>query len=198
MGSDVVASLVGGLFCLLVVAVLGGATVAYNRLVRRRNQVRASWAQIDVQLSRRHDLIPNLVETVKGYAAHERDALTAVSAARSGALAAATTPGLAGRAGAETVLTEAVGRLLALAEAYPDLRADRNFAALQTELSRTEDRIAYARQFYNSAVQTYNTTVESVPTNLVARVAGFRTRDYFEAGTGERGTVGVRFPGPGA
>ncbi|TBL30510.1 LemA family protein, partial [Verrucosispora sp. SN26_14.1] len=92
MGSDVVASLVGGLFCLLVVAVLGGATVAYNRLVRCRNQVRASWAQIDVQLSRRHDLIPNLVETVKGYAAHERDALTAVSAARSGALAAATTP----------------------------------------------------------------------------------------------------------
>ncbi|MFI7024699.1 LemA family protein [Micromonospora sp. NPDC049900] len=193
MSSGVVAGLVGGLLCLLGVAVLGWATVAYNRLVRRRNQVQASWAQIDVQLSRRHDLIPNLVETVKGYAAHERDALTAVSAARSGALAAATTPGPTGRAGAETVLTEAVGRLLALAEAYPDLRADHQFAALQAELSRTEDRIAYARQFYNSAVQTYNTTVQSVPTNLIAGAAGFRTRDYFEAGTGERGAVGVGF-----
>src|SRR5688500_11210018 len=153
-----------GAVALLVVLVLGWAVATYNRLVRLRNQVEASWAQIDVQLKRRHSLIPNLVETVKGYAAHERGTLDAVVTARAGAVNAADT---ADRAQAEGVLTQALGRLFALAEAYPDLKANQNFAALQSELAATEDKIAYARQFYNSAVQTLNGAVQSVPTNII-------------------------------
>ncbi|PZG19959.1 hypothetical protein C1I95_10500 [Micromonospora craterilacus] len=193
MGRGVILSAVGGLFCLLVVVVVGWALVAYNRLVRQRNQVQASWAQIDVQLKRRYDLIPNLVETVKGYAAHERVTLEAVVAARTGAIAAAGTPGVADRADAENILTQALGRLFALAEAYPDLKANQNFAALQRELANTEDKIAYARQFYNSAVQTFNTSVQSIPTNLIAGLGGFRAMDFFEALDGERASVQVRF-----
>ncbi|WBB92092.1 LemA family protein [Verrucosispora sp. WMMC514] len=181
-----------GLFCLAAVLMIGWALSAYNRLVRQRNQVQASWAQIDVQLKRRYDLVPNLVETVKGYAAHERGTLEAVLAARAGAMAAAVTPGVAVRAGAEEVLTRTLGRLLALAEAYPDLKANQNFAALHSELTRTEDKIAYARQFYNSAVQTYNTSVQSAPINLIAGLGGFRTMTYFEALDGERAAVQVR------
>ncbi|BCB90767.1 LemA family protein [Phytohabitans suffuscus] len=194
MNGGVVLGIVGGLGCLLAVIVVGWALAAYNRLVRQRNQVQASWAQIDVQLKRRHDLIPNLVETVKGYAAHERGTLDAVVAARNNAVTAATHgPGVGGRAAAENVLTQTLGRLFALAEAYPDLKANQNFAALQAELANTEDKIAYARQFYNSAVQTYNTSVQSLPTNIVAGAGGFRTTDFFEAGGGERGPVQVRF-----
>ncbi len=193
MGRGVILSVVGGLFCLLAVVVIGWALVTYNRLVRQRNQVQASWAQIDVQLRRRYDLIPNLVETVKGYAAHERGTLEAVVAARTSAITAAGTPGLADRADAENVLTQALGRLFALAEAYPDLKANQNFAALQAELTRTEDKIAYARQFYNSAVQTLNTSVQSIPTNLIAGLGGFRAMDFFEALDGERAAVQVRY-----
>jgi LemA protein len=193
MSGGVVAGIAGGLVVLLVVVVAGWALVTYNRLVRQRNQVQASWAQIDVQLKRRHDLIPNLVETVKGYAAHERGTLEAVVAARSGAMSAAAAPGPGGRAEAENMLTQALGRLFALAEAYPDLKANQNFAALQAELATTEDKIAYARQFFNSAVQTMNTSVQSVPTNLVAGLGGFRTMDFFEAAGAERGPVQVRF-----
>ncbi|MFJ8580004.1 LemA family protein [Micromonospora sp. NPDC093277] len=193
MGSGVILGIVGGLFCLLVVVVIGWALAAYNRLVRQRNQVQASWAQIDVQLKRRYDLIPNLVETVKGYAAHERGTLEAVVTARTGAITAAGTPGVADRAAAENVLTQALGRLFALAEAYPDLKANQNFAALQGELANTEDKIAYARQFYNSAVQTFNTTVQSIPTNIIAGVGGFRAKDFFETADGERAPVQVRF-----
>ncbi|SCF05836.1 LemA protein [Micromonospora viridifaciens] len=193
MGSGVVLGIVGGLFCLLVVVLIGWALAAYNRLVRQRNQVRASWAQIDVQLKRRHDLIPNLVETVKGYAVHERGTLEAVIAARTGAIAAAGTPAVADRAAAENVLTQALGRLFALAEAYPDLKANQNFAALQGELANTEDKIAYARQFYNSAVQTFNTSVQSIPTNIIAGVGGFRAMDFFATSDGERAPVQVRF-----
>jgi LemA protein len=183
-----------GLVCLLAVVVVGWALAAYNRLIRQRNQVQASWAQIDVQLKRRHDLIPNLVETVKGYAAHERGTLDAVVAARNNAVAAAAQDaGVAGRAAAEGMLTQTLGRLFALAEAYPDLKASHNFAALQSELANTEDKIAYARQFFNSAVQTYNTSVQSVPTNIVAGVGGFRVWEFFEAEGGERGPVQVRF-----
>jgi LemA protein len=185
---------VGGLVCLLAVIVIGWALAAYNRLVRQRNQVQASWAQIDVQLKRRHDLIPNLVETVKGYAAHERGTLDAVVAARNNAVAAAAQdPSVGGRAAAENMLTQTLGRLFALAEAYPDLKANQNFAALQGELANTEDKIAYARQFYNSAVQTYNTSVQSLPTNVIAGVGGFRVMDFFQAEGGERGPVQVRF-----
>ena len=144
--------------------------------MRQRNQVRASWAQIDVQLKRRYDLIPNLVETVKGYAAHERDTLDAVVAARSGAMSGRPAPASAIGPPRKTSLTQALGRLFALAEAYPDLKANQNFAALQGELANTEDKIAYARQFYNSAVQTFNTSVQSLPTNVIAGIGGFRAR----------------------
>jgi LemA protein len=193
MSAGAVIAVVGGLACLFVVLIVGWAVVSYNRLVRLRNQVDASWAQIDVQLKRRYDLIPNLVETVKGYAAHERGTLEAVVAARGSAINAAQTPGVADRAEAENVLTQALGRLFALAEAYPDLKANQNFAALQAELANTEDKIAYARQFYNSAVQTFNTAVQTLPTTIIAGVGGFRAKDFFEAAGGERGPVQVRF-----
>jgi LemA protein len=192
MDSVLLLPLVGAAVCVLLVIVVVWALVTYNRLVRQRNQVDASWAQIDVQLKRRHDLIPNLVETVRGYAGHERATLEAVVAARSGAVAA-TGGGVAGRAEAENVLTQALGRLFALSEAYPDLKANQNFLALQRELSQTEDKIAYARQFYNSAVQTLTNTIQSVPSNLIAGLGGFRPRDYFEAAGAERGPVQVRF-----
>jgi len=185
--------LAGGLPCLLVVVIVAWGVVAYNRLVRLRNQVEASWAQIDVQLKRRYDLVPNLVETVRGYAAHERGTLEAVVAARGLAINSAQTPGMADRATAEVMLTSALGRLFALAEAYPDLKANQNFLALQAELGNTEDKIAYARQFYNSAVQTFNTAVQTLPTNVIAGIGGFRARDFFEAAGGERGPVQVRF-----
>jgi LemA protein len=193
MSAGVVLVAAGGLACLLAVVIVGWAALSYNRLVRLRNQVDGSWAQIDVQLKRRYDLIPNLVETVKGYAAHERGTLEGVVAARGNAIDAARAPGVADRAEAENVLTQALGRLFALAEAYPELRANQNFAALQAELANTEDKISYARQFYNSAVQSYNTATQSLPTNVIAALGGFRTRDFFEAASGERGPVQVRF-----
>ncbi|MFD2763496.1 LemA family protein [Micromonospora eburnea] len=185
-------AVVGGLVCLSIVGVLGWMIVAYNRIVRLRNQVAASWAQIDVQLKRRSDLIPNLVETVKGYAAHESATLAAVTAARTGAVAAASAePGA--RAQAENALTQSLGRLFAVAEAYPDLKANQNFAALQAELATTENKIAYARQFYNSAVQTFNTAGQTFPTMLIAGLVGFKAREFFETAEGERGPVQVRF-----
>lgn len=187
-----VLGLLGCALCLLIVLLVVWFAVSYNTLVRQRNQVDTSWAQIDVQLKRRYDLIPNLVETVKGYAAHERGTLEAVVAARNGAVAAAG-QGPAERAHAENALTQSLGRLFALAEAYPTLKADQSFAALQAELRNTEDKIAYARQFFNSAVQTYNTSIQSIPTNLIAGVFGFRAREFFEATGGERGPVQVRF-----
>jgi LemA protein len=193
MNAGGLVAVLGGLVCLLVVIMIVWAAVAYNRLVRLRNQADSSWAQIDVQLKRRYDLIPNLVETVKGYAAHERGTLEAVVAARGSAINAAQAPGTAGRAEAEGALTQALGRLFALAEAYPDLKANQNFSALQSELSQTEDKIAYARQFFNSAVQSYNTAVQTLPTNVIAGIGGFRTREFFTADGGERGPVQVRF-----
>jgi LemA protein len=192
MSGSIVAAFVGGLVCLVLVILIVWALAAYNRLVRQRNQVQASWAQIDVQLKRRVDLIPNLVETVKGYAAHEKGTLEAVIAARNSAIAAGGAPP-AGRAEAENVLTQSLGRLFALAEAYPNLKANENFAALQGELAGTEDKIAYARQFYNSSVQTFNTSIQTIPTNIIAGVGGFKQLDFFEAAEGERGPVQVRF-----
>ncbi|WP_241825164.1 LemA family protein [Micromonospora sp. CB01531] len=185
-------AIMGGLLCLLVVGVLAWLIMTYNRLVRLRNQVAASWAQIDVQLKRRADLIPNLVETVKGYAAHESATLAAVTAARTGVVAAAGAEPAA-RAQAENALTQSLGRLFAVAEAYPDLKASQNFAALQAELATTENKIAYARQFYNSAVQTHNNAGQTFPTMLIAGLAGFRAREFFETAEGERGPVQVRF-----
>ena len=178
----------------LAVAVVLYGVATFNKLIRQRNQVESSWAQIDVQLRRRHDLIPNLVETVKGYAAHERTTLEAVVAARQGAVQAQESGAAPGEvARQENVLTQALGRLFALTESYPDLKANQNFLQLQSELVSTEDKIAYARQFFNTAVQTLNTTVESVPSNIVAGIAGVRKREYFEAADDARGPVGVRF-----
>ena len=188
----VVLSVIGGAVCLLAVLIIVWLASCYNRLVRQRNQVDAAWAQIDVQLKRRYDLIPNLVETVRGYAAHERGTLDAVIQARNSAVNAAGTPP-ANRAMAENALTQTLGRLFALAEAYPNLQANQNFLGLQSELANTEDKIAYARQFHNSAVQTYNTSTQSIPTNIVAGIGGFRTRDLFQAMGDERGPVQVRF-----
>jgi LemA protein len=174
----------------VVIVVLVVSVLIHNGLVRRRNQVDNAWSQIDVQLKRRYDLIPNLVETVKGYASHERGTLEAVTEARAQAISA---QGPADQAAAENVLTGALKSLFAVAESYPDLRASQNFLELQQELSATEDRAAYARQYYNDAVLTYNNAVTTVPQNLFAAIFRFRTREYFQAGGEERGPVQVRF-----
>ncbi len=181
-----------GVTVLFVVVLLFWVIATYNRLVRLHTQVEASWAQIDVQLKRRHSLIPNLVETVKGYAAHQRGTLESVVAARDTATALAGRDP-AGQVRAEGALTQALGRLFAVAEAYPQLQANQNFLNLQSELSVTEDKLAYARQFFNSAVQSFNGAVQSFPTNLVAGMGGFRARPYFEAVGDERADVDVKF-----
>jgi LemA protein len=166
---------------LVVVAllvVLGLALVVlYNRLVRLRNRAENSWAQVDVQLRKRYDLIPNLVETVKGYAAHERETFEEVTRARTAAQQATT---VEQQAEAENVLTAAIGRLFAVAEAYPELRASDNFQQLQAELSDIEGKIAIARQIYNDTVLSYDNALETVPTNVVAGMFNFEPRAYFE------------------
>lgn len=151
--------------------------LSYNRLVALREQVRAAWAQIDVVLKRRHDLIPNLVETVKGYAAHERDTLERVIAARNAAVAARD-PGQASQA--EGALSGALRQLFALSEAYPDLKANTNFSELQRELAGTENQISGQRQHYNALVATYNTSMLSFPNNLIAGPFGFTAQPFFE------------------
>ncbi|MEV4629439.1 LemA family protein [Micromonospora sp. NPDC049523] len=191
MDTGVVLVVVTAAVVLLAVVLVVNAVSAYNRLVRLQAQVRASWAQVDVVLKRRHSLIPNLVETVRGYAGHEWTTLDALTAARTAAVGAA--GGADSRAGAEEALTSALGRVYAVAEAYPQLRASANFVELQRELAATEDKIAYARQFYNTAVQALNTAVESLPTSIVAGLAGFRAQPYLEAGGDERADVPVRF-----
>jgi LemA protein len=174
-----------------LIVVLGVVfVVLYNGLVSLRNKVEAAWAQIDVQLTRRFELIPNLVETVKGYASHERETLDAVITARNQAQQAS---GPAEAAEADNVLTGALKSVFALAEAYPDLKANQNFLALQEELTATEDKVAYARQFYNDTVNRYNTKIQSVPSNLVAGRFKFTEREYFEAGGEARGPVTVQF-----
>jgi LemA protein len=162
----------------LVVALVLALVLLYNRLVTLRNRVENAWAQVDVQLRRRYDLIPNLVETVKGYAAHERDTFEAVTNARARAQAA---QGPAEQAQAEGFLGQALGRLFAVAEDYPDLQADENFRQLQDELAQTENRIAVSRQVYNDTVLTYNNAIQTVPGVLVAGPFGFARREFFEA-----------------
>jgi LemA protein len=164
--------------------------VQYNALIRLRNRIESAWSQIDVQLQRRYDLIPNVVETVKGYASHERGVFESVTQARANAINA---QGPAAQAQAENVVTGALKSLFAVAEAYPDLKANQNFAALQEELSGTEGKIAYARQFYNDTVQSYNTKIQTFPSNLVAGPFGFKEREYFEADDPSRGPVQVQF-----
>jgi LemA protein len=160
-----------------VVVVLGVVLVlGYNRLVRLRNEVETGWANIDVQLQRRADLIPNLVEAVRGYAAHERGVFDEVTKARA-ALQHAGTPG----ADANEGLTVALGRLFAVAEAYPDLKASENFLQLQEDLTDTEDKISAARRYYNSTVMHFNTAIQSIPWVLVAKPLGFRDKEFFSA-----------------
>jgi LemA protein len=150
---------------------------AYNGLVALRNAAKEAWAQIDVQLKRRHDLIPNLVETVKGYAAHEKGTLEAVIQARSAAVSA---HGPAEAAQAEQALSGALGRMMLLAEQYPTLKANENFLALQEELASTENKIGFARQYYNDSVMQYNTKIQSIPTNLIAGAFNFKEEAFFE------------------
>ena len=178
------------LIVLVVLAILW-FVVAYNGLIRRRNRVENSWSQIDVQLKRRLDLIPNLVETVKGYAAHERETLDAVVRARNAALAAPASPGA--QAAADNVLSGALRQLFALSEAYPDLKANQNFLALQEELTATEGRVAYARQFYNDTVLGYNTKLQTFPTVFIANAMKFEKREYFEADEAARQVPKVQF-----
>jgi len=163
-----------------VVAVLVIALIAiFNRLVGLRNRVETAWAQIGVQLKRRLDLIPNLVETVKGYANFEKSALEAVIAARAGAMSAAPNP--PAQAAADNMVTGALRQLFALSEAYPDLKANQNFLALQEELTATEGRVAYSRQFYNDEVLKYDNAIESFPGVVFAKMFGFKPFEYFEA-----------------
>ncbi len=175
---------------LIAVLVVGGGIVLYNGLVSQRNKIEGAWAQIDVQLKRRYDLIPNLVETVKGYATHEKETLDAVITARNAGM---TAEGAHDQAEAENMLTGALKSVFALSEAYPDLKANQNFLNLQEELTGTEGRIAYARQFYNDAVRTYNTRIETFPGNLVAGSFNFGPREYFEVDGDARGPVNVEF-----
>ena len=175
----------------IVLLVLLWAVGIYNGLVRLRLEVRNAWAQIDVQLKRRHDLIPNLVETVKGYAGHERGTLEAVTNARTKAVAA---QDVGSRVQAEGELSRALGRLLMLVESYPDLKANQNFLALQEELSSTENRIGFARQYYNDSVTTYNARIQTFPPNVIAGMFGFRESPFFEIeDAAERAAPQVKF-----
>ena len=176
---------------LIIVVVLAVYLVsAYNVVIRKRNQIENAWSQIDVQLKRRLDLIPNLVETVKGYAAHEKETLDAVIQARNASVAAST-PGE--QAKAENMLEGTLNRLFALGEAYPDLKANQNFLALQEELTATEGRVAYARQFYNDSVLGYNNKLQQFPTMYFAKMLHFERRQYFEADEAARTAPTVEF-----
>ena len=176
---------------IIVVAVLVLYVIAtYNKLVKARNKVRDQWAQIDVQLKRRYDLIPNIVETVKGYAKHEKEALEAVISARSKALSA-TTPEDEMKADGD--VSRALSKLLALTESYPELKANENFLKLQDSLSETEDKIAYSRQFYNDNAKSYRNLVEMFPSNIVAKLFRFEAMPFFEASAAEKEAPKVQF-----
>jgi LemA protein len=177
----------------IIVVLLLIIIVIYNGLIRSRNRVDNAWSQIDVQLKRRYDLIPNLVETVKGYAAHERQTLEAVTAARAQAIDAQQRGSVQQQAQAENALTGALKSLFAVSEAYPDLKANQNFLQLQEELTSTEDRIAYARQFYNDSVLSYNNSIQVFPKNVLAGMFNFEKREFFEGEAEAQGPVKVEF-----
>ena len=177
----------------IVVILLIVFIATYNKLVRLRNQVKNAWAQIDVQLKRRHDLIPNLVETVKGYMKHERETMEAVTKARNLAQQLSSS-GAGERAKAEGELSSALARLLAVAEKYPDLKANQNFLALQEELASTENKISFSRQFYNDSVLRFNNQTQMFPSNVVAGMTGFKASEFFEVpGAEEREAPTVKF-----
>ena len=178
----------------IVVVILLWAALNYNLLIRIRQQVRESWSGIDTELKRRYDLVPNLVETVKGYAAHEKQVLAEVTEARSRAQTSTGSPGA--QAKDEAALVESMRRLLAVAEAYPDLKASEHYLALQKELANTEDRIQAARRFYNGNVRDLNTRIEVFPSNLIASMFHFTKEEYFEVESSViRQVVDVNFPG---
>ncbi|HLB61872.1 MAG TPA: LemA family protein [Actinomycetota bacterium] len=183
-----------GIVGLLIV----GAIVSYNRFISQRQFIRDSWANIDTELRRRYDLIPNLIETVKGYASHERELFEEVARTRAAAAGATGSP--AQQAAAEAPLIAALGRLFAVAEAYPQLRANENFLSLQTELANTEDRLQTARRFYNANVRDYNRRVQSFPSNLIASTFKFAEEEYFEVEEAirEAGAPRVSFEQPPA
>jgi LemA protein len=174
---------------ILVILALAGLLI-YNRMIARRNAVDNSWAQIETALQRRHDLIPNLVEAVKGYAKHERQTFEDVTKARSGAVGAKAPPS---QAAAEDTLTAAIGRLMGVAEQYPRLRATENFQQLQSQLSETEDQIAITRRVYNDTVQTYNTLIQIFPPSVIANAFHFEPRQFFDAPKEDEATPEVSF-----
>jgi LemA protein len=174
----------------IVIVLVIIAVVLYNNLVSLRNRVDNAWSQIDVQLQRRNDLIPNLVETVKGYAAHERETFEAVVNARNASQSASSPHE---QAEADNMLTGALRQLFAVAEAYPDLKANQNFLQLQEELTATEDKVSYARQFYNDTVNKFNTGIQKFPAVLIAGPAGFTEREFYEAEEGARAVPQVSF-----
>ncbi len=175
---------------IVVIVVALWLVLMFNGLVRTRNQVKNSWAQIDVQLKRRADLIPNLIETVKGYAKHEREVFMEVTKARANMMKAGT---VAEKAKASNALGDTLKSLFAVAENYPQLKANENFLQLQEELSGTESKIAYARQFYNDMVMTYNTKLQVFPTNMFANMMGFKSEQSFEAAPEDKEPVKVKF-----
>lgn len=177
----------------VIVLIVLWAISAYNGLVTLRNRVKNGWAQIDVQLKQRADLIPNLVETVKGYASHESEVFTQVTQARAGVVQAAQSGDVAQRIQAENQLSRALVNLQATAEAYPELKANENFMDLQSQLKSLEEKIAYARQFYNDVVQKYNTRIEVVPTNIIAGLFHFEQATYFQVDEADRQTPKVKF-----
>ncbi|HHT9120328.1 MAG TPA: LemA family protein [Candidatus Hypogeohydataceae bacterium YC41] len=183
---------IGIFFAVIVFAFLGIGIYLYNRLVSFRNTVKSSWSDIDVQLKKRYDLVPNLVETVKGYAAHEKSVFEKVTEARSMAMQASS-PGK--KAQAENMFREALKTLFAVAEAYPELKANANFMQLQSQLKELEDNIEYARRYYNAVVRDYNITIESVPSNIIASMFRFERAEFFglEAPEVERKPVKVSF-----
>jgi LemA protein len=175
---------------IILAVIVAFAVISYNGLVRLRERAEGAWSDIDVQLKRRYDLVPNLVETVKGYATHERETLEAVVEARSSAMGA---QGPAAKAQAEGMLAGALKSLFALAENYPQLQASEGFRDLQANLTQIEETVSQARRYYNAVVRDFNTKVHSVPTNLVARTFGFRDREFFEMAEGERAVPRVSF-----
>lgn len=175
-----------GLLAVLVIYVIA----IYNGLITMKNRVENAWAQIETQLQRRFDLIPNLVETVKGYATHEKEVFEKVTQARASMASAQT---VSEKAEASNMLTDTLKSLFAVAEAYPELKANENFAQLQVDLKGTEDKIAFARQFYNDSVQRLNTQIELFPQNIVANMLGFAKRDYFEIDEEAKNNVKVQF-----